>query len=63
MYPQGHARCDPAKLLALLQHKFRLLAGPAVEDADALVTRFTGLAAKSPQQIADLYNFKIRGVS
>jgi hypothetical protein len=62
MYPQGHARCDPTNLLSLLKHKFRLLAGPAVEDTDALVARCTGLAAKTPQQIADLYNFEIRGL-
>jgi 2-methylcitrate dehydratase len=62
MYPEGHARCDSGNLLALLRHKFRLLAGQAVEDTDALVARFTELAAKSPQQIADLYNFEIRGL-
>jgi 2-methylcitrate dehydratase len=62
MYPQGHARADSAKLAALLEHKFRLLAAPAVDDVDALVARFTDLSTKSPQQIADLYNFKICGV-
>jgi 2-methylcitrate dehydratase len=62
MYPEGHARCQSANLPALLQHKFRLLVEPAVEEPDDLVTRFTGLAAKSPQQIADLYNFQIRGL-
>jgi 2-methylcitrate dehydratase len=62
MYPEGHARCDTGNLPDLLRHKFRLLAGPAVEDVDALVSRFTGLAAKSPQKIADVYNFEIRGL-
>ena len=61
MYPEGHARCDSGNLPALLNHKFRLLAGPAVEDADALAARFTGLAVKSPQQISELYSFDIRG--
>jgi 2-methylcitrate dehydratase len=63
MYPEGHARCDATNLVPLLQHKFRLLAGPAVEDPHALVNRFTGLAANTPQQIAELYNFEIRGLS
>ncbi|MEX2308305.1 MAG: MmgE/PrpD family protein [Pirellulales bacterium] len=63
MYPEGHARCTSGNLTSLLADKFRKLAGPAVDDIDAFVTRFTGLAAKSPQQIADLYNFEIRGLS
>ncbi len=62
MYPQGHARCDSGDLPALLKHKFRLLAEPAVEDADALVARFTSLATKSPAEIAELYDFEIRGL-
>jgi len=62
MYPQGHARADAAALPALLEHKCRLLSEPAVEDVEALVQRFTNLAAKSPAEIANLYDFKIRGV-
>ena len=63
MYPQGHARADANELHSLLEHKFRLLAGPAVDDVDALVSRFTNVAQKSPKQIADLYDFAIRGIS
>ena len=63
MYPEGHARSDSGNLTALLEHKFRLLAGLGVEDTGALVARFTNLARKSPQEIADLYNFQIRGVT
>ena len=63
MYPQGHARTDSTKLVELLAHKCRMLAGPAVDDVDELVSRFTGLADKSREQIAELYNFSIRGVS
>jgi 2-methylcitrate dehydratase len=63
MYPQGHARADASELPRLLEHKFRLLAGPAVEDVDALVSRFTSVCQKSPKQIADLYDFAIRGIS
>jgi hypothetical protein len=63
MYPQGHARGDANELPRLLEHKFRLLAGPAVDDVDALVSRFSNVSEKSPKQIADLYDFSIRGIS
>jgi 2-methylcitrate dehydratase len=63
MYPQGHARANATNLAALLQHKFRLLAAPAVEDVDALMARFTGLSRKSPEAIAELYDFEIRGIT
>jgi 2-methylcitrate dehydratase len=62
MYPAGHARATAGNLPLLLEHKFRLLAGQGVDDPDGLVVRFGRLADKSPQQIADLYNFNIRGV-
>jgi hypothetical protein len=39
-----------------------MLAGPAVEDVDALVKRFTGMAKKSPNEISNLYAFEIRGL-
>jgi 2-methylcitrate dehydratase len=63
MYPQGHARADQANLPALLDHKCRLLTEHAVGDVDALVSRFSKLADKSPQQIAELYAFEIRGIA
>lgn len=63
MYPAGHARCNADNLASLLEHKFRLLAGLGVEDDDSLVARFTNLAAKSPKQIAELYDFQIRGLA
>jgi 2-methylcitrate dehydratase len=62
MYPEGHARSTNSELPALLKHKFRLLAGLGVEDTSALVARFTNLATKSARDIADLYNFRIRGI-
>jgi 2-methylcitrate dehydratase len=62
MYPQGHARANADELGSLLEHKFRLLTGDAVDDVNALVARFTGMARKSPQQLAELYEFTIRGV-
>jgi 2-methylcitrate dehydratase len=63
MYPEGHARSATGNLTALLEHKFRLLAGLGVDDTGALVSRFTDLARKSPKEIADLYSFQIRGVA
>jgi 2-methylcitrate dehydratase len=63
MYPQGHARCEPRELAALLEHKFRLLAGLGVDDVDGLVRRFTKLVEKSPIEIAGLYDFSIRGLA
>jgi 2-methylcitrate dehydratase len=63
MYPQGHARADATNLASLLEHKFRLLAAPAVDDVDALVARFSNLADKSPQEIAEIYDFKVRGLA
>ena len=62
MYPAGHARSSDGQLEALLEQKFRLLAGQGVDDVDALMQRFTNLADKSPQEIADLYSFQIAGI-
>jgi 2-methylcitrate dehydratase len=63
MYPAGHARCDTTDLSALLERKVHLMAGQGVEDVDNFVRRFTNIAAKSPQEIAGLYDFKIRGIA
>jgi 2-methylcitrate dehydratase len=63
MYPQGHARADTRQLTSLLDHKFRLLTQPAVDDVDALVTRFSQMAKKTPFDVADLYDFQIGGRS
>ena len=60
MYPQGHARNTSGDLDALVAHKFRKLASLGVDDVAALERRFTNLRAKSPADIADLYDFKIR---
>lgn len=62
MYPQGHARADANHLASLLDHKFRLLTEPAVDDVSALIPRFTALAKKSPADVTNLYDFTIRGV-
>jgi 2-methylcitrate dehydratase len=63
MYPEGHARCTTANLDELLNHKFRVLASLAVDDVDALYGRFSGLADKSAAEIAELYDFQIKGVA
>ena len=62
MYPNGHARNTSGELDRLLAHKFRLLAGLGVDDVDALYERFTNLADKTSQHIAELYDFKIRNM-
>jgi 2-methylcitrate dehydratase len=63
MYPVGHARNTNEELPSLLEHKFRLLAGLGVDGTGALLARFTNLATKSSREIADLYNFQIRGLA
>ena len=61
MYPEGHARRNSTHLPSLLAHKFKLLAG--AELGGELIARFVNLANKSPQEIGELYNFRIRGLS
>lgn len=63
MYPEGHARSTSGRLEQLLEHKFRLLAEPAVEDFDAFRMRIAHLRDKDAQAIAELYHFQIRGIS
>jgi 2-methylcitrate dehydratase len=62
MYPEGHARNHSGHLDALLEHKFRTLAALGVDDVDALYRRFTGLEHKSGREIAELYDYAIRGL-
>jgi 2-methylcitrate dehydratase len=62
MYPAGHARYDSPEVPELLRQKIRLLAGQGVDDVDAFVDRFSNLAAKTAQEIRELYDFKMRGV-
>jgi 2-methylcitrate dehydratase len=62
MYPEGHARNKSGHLDALLEHKFRTLASLGVDDVDALYHRFNGLDTKTPAEIAELFDFQIRGL-
>ena len=61
MYPEGHARCESGNLATLLEHKFEALARPAVENTADLAARFSSLADKSAAEIAQLYDFRIKG--
>ncbi len=62
MYPEGHSRSGSGQLGELLRHKFFKLAEPAVDDAEALYRRFTGMLDKSAAEIADLYDFHIKRI-
>jgi len=59
MYPAGHARNTTADLDSILQAKFRMLGGLAVDAPDAIIGRFSNLSEKSAEEIADLYDFEI----
>lgn len=58
MYPAGHARNTTADLLAILDHKFRLL-GALAGDSERILARARPLASKSADDIASLYDFPI----
>jgi 2-methylcitrate dehydratase len=60
MYPAGHARCSSGDLDELLGHKFRSLARLGVDDVEGLYRRFSGMAKKTPHDIATLYDFPIK---
>jgi 2-methylcitrate dehydratase len=60
MYPEGHARCTSGNLAELLEHKFRVLAALGVDDVDGLHARFNRIEGQSADQIARLYDFRIR---
>ena len=62
MYPEGHARNTSGNLSALLQHKFRALAGLGVHDVDELYARLTNLSSKTSAEIRTLYSFDIEHV-
>ncbi len=63
MYPGGHARNhlgpDKVHLETILDHKFESLAALASHEPRPLVKRFTGLASKSSEQIAEIHDFQI----
>lgn len=59
MYPEGHARSTSSNLPMLLENKFRRLAGLGVSNVETLHQRLTNLAAKSADDIRQLYSFDI----
>ena len=63
MYPAGHARNATVYLDELLHNKFNALAALGVDDIAALSGRFSNLGEKSPQQIAQLFQFDICSAS
>jgi 2-methylcitrate dehydratase len=62
MYPLGHARNNSSQLDDVLNFKFDSLAKLAVEDPNKLQARFSNLQTKSAKEIAELYDFPIRGI-
>ena len=62
MYPEGHARNASGNLPALLDHKFHRLAGLGTRNVESLHRRITNLAAKSADEIRQLYSFEIEHV-
>jgi 2-methylcitrate dehydratase len=63
MYPQGHARADAGKLLELLDHKCRILAGNAVDNVDSFVAHFSRFGDKTSDDLRKVYDFRIKGVT
>jgi 2-methylcitrate dehydratase len=59
MYPAGHARNTTADLTDILNHKWRLLGSLATDNPEPLLARLSGLASKTPAEIASLYEFPI----
>ncbi len=59
MYPEGHARNTSGNLDRLLEEKFRSLASLGTGEPDGLWQRFMRLAQATPEQVADLYDFRI----
>ncbi|MDZ4779331.1 MAG: MmgE/PrpD family protein [Planctomycetia bacterium] len=60
MYPAGHARYPGDDLEQLLSHKFQLLASLGVVDPKSLYERCHRLRGKSPEAMAELYEFEIK---
>jgi 2-methylcitrate dehydratase len=62
MYPNGHARCTNPRWRELLDHKFSLMAALSSNDPKGVLARLSGLGDKSPQDVAGLYSFDIKGL-
>lgn len=62
MFPTGHAGNTTAPLRELLQYKWEALAALAVDDVPAALSRWTNLASKSPEEVRELWNVRIKNV-
>jgi 2-methylcitrate dehydratase len=60
MFPAGHARNTTANLKDILKNKFKTLGALATDNADTLVSRFSGVANKSVKDIESMYDFELR---
>ncbi len=62
MFPTGHAGNTTAPLRELLQYKWESLAALAVDDVPAALARWTNLAAKSAEEVRELWNVRIKNI-
>jgi len=61
LFPAGHARYEGpwSDIDQILQHKFETLAGLAVKDVPAALSKLTDLTSKSAKDLDTLYDFDI----
>jgi len=62
MYPSGHARSDDTHLGEIMRIKFERLTSLGVDEPAALFTRLANIGSATPDEIATLYSFPIRGL-
>ncbi len=60
MHPEGHARNTGGHLDQLLENKIQTLLALATDDVSEMQNRLGGLARKSADEVANLYDFEIR---
>ena len=60
MYPPGHARNSTHDLDGILDHKNEMLGDICVADIGAALSKLNGLRSKSPAEIKDIYNIKMK---
>jgi 2-methylcitrate dehydratase len=62
MYPAGHARNTTADLEGILDAKFSLLGGLALEEPQPIIDRLRRIGSLSADEIATLHDVRIRGL-
>ncbi|MFG0256584.1 MAG: MmgE/PrpD family protein [Phycisphaerales bacterium JB043] len=60
MYPAGHARNTTADLDDILNHKFTLMAKLASDTPKDILARYSNIASKSADEIAQINNWTLR---